>query len=103
MRRGKTRTLGIASMDGTDQEQQAPRKGASYVAWFLGVALIAALAMGQYAAALGGAIGFGIVWAGAKGLIPEQGPSRAGNVVAVILVVAIVLVIALAWWVGRGA
>jgi len=61
------------------------------------------LVQGMYAAAIGGAFGIGIAWAGAKGFIPEQGPSKSGNIIAIILVFAIVLVLAFAWWVGRGA
>jgi hypothetical protein len=73
-----------------------------YVPWLLGAALMVVfLVRGMYAAALGAAIGVGIVWAGSKGLIPEQVPSRKGNVIAIILVFAIVLVLVFAWWVGR--
>jgi hypothetical protein len=85
--------------------QEAPVSGfVRFLPRVLGAILIIVLLVrGMYAAALGTAIGIAIIWAGAKGLIPEQGPSKAGNVVAIILAFVIALVMLLAWWVGRGA
>ena len=60
------------------------------------------LVRGMYVAAVGAAIGVGIVWAGTKGFIREQVPSKTGNVIAIILVFAIVFVLLLAWGVGHG-
>lgn len=91
-------------MQSPDQEKAPVPRLAGYLPWLVGAALMAvSLVRGEYAVALGGVIGIGIVWAGAKGLVPEQGPSKSGNVIAVILVLAIVLVFVFAWWVGRGA
>jgi hypothetical protein len=91
-------------MQSSDQREAPGPKLASYLLSLFGTTLIVVfLARGMYAAALGAAIGIGIVWAGDKGLMPEQGPSKTGNVIAIILVFAIVLVFVFAWRVGRGA
>ena len=90
-------------MQSSDQRESLLLRLVRYLPWLVGAALIVVfLARGMYAAALGGAFGVGIVWAGAKGLIPEQGPSKTGNLIAIILVFAIVLVFVFAWWVGHG-
>jgi hypothetical protein len=96
--------VGTAQMQSSDQQEAPTPRLARYLPWLLGTGLIVvSLVRGMYAEALGTAIGIGIIWAGAKGLIPEQGPSKTGNVIAIILVFAIVLVFVFVWWVVRGA
>ena len=91
-------------MQSSDQQKAPLPRLATYIYWLSSAAgIVVLLVRGKYAAAVGTAIGMGIAWAAAKKLIPEQGPSKTGNVIAIILVFAFVLVFAFAWWVSRGA
>lgn len=87
-------------MQGSSQLDKPKRNLPAHVTWIIAVAVVVVLALrGQYPAALGVALAVGIFVAAAKGIIPEQGPSKAGNTVAIVLVVAIVAVVAFVWWV----